>query len=118
VTVKIRDIASAGELLDRVVRIGANQVQGVAFVVEEEEAPLNEARGEAIRAAEAKARVYADAGGFTLGRLMLVSETMDVPGFPQPMQFREAMADSVPLAPGEQELKVRVLVEWEIRQPN
>jgi uncharacterized protein YggE len=118
VTVRIRDIGATGDLLDRVVRIGANQVQGIAFTVEDDEALLAEARTRAMRAAEAKARTYAEAGGFTLRRLLLVKEQVGGPIVFPNARMQEMSADSVPVAPGEQELSVTVEVNWEITQPN
>jgi uncharacterized protein len=113
VTVKIRDITQTGELLDRVVRIGANQVQGIVFTVEDDEALLNDARAEAMRAVEAKARVYAELGDFRLGRVLLISEGVTRPVFPATMRM-DTMAESVPIVPGERELTVTVQVNWEI----
>ncbi len=115
VTVKIREIAMAGNLLDQVVRIGANQVQGISFSVENDEDLLDQARREAIRSAKAMADVYAEAGGFELGRILLVREGFDRPE-PFDMPMARMSAESVPLAPGEREFSVTVSVEWEIRQ--
>jgi uncharacterized protein len=103
--------------LDKVVRVGANQVQGIAFTVEDDSALLDEARRQAMADAAAKARVYAEAGGFRLGRLLLVGEQVVAPFAPKmaPMT-RAAAADSVPVEPGTQELTVEVQVNWEILQ--
>lgn len=119
VTVKIRDIAKAGELLDEVVRIGANSIHGISFTVDDRDSRLDAARAAAMKEARRRAGLYAEAGGFTVGRILSVSESG---GFmPQPMPYaRAAMAakeaDSVPLAPGEQEIQASVSVTFEIKE--
>lgn len=117
VTVKVRDIGAAGDLLDKVVRVGANQVQGIAFTVEDDTALLDEARRRAMADAAAKARVYAEAGGFRLGRLLMVGESIVQPFAAKaaPMA-RAALDEQVPVEPGTQELTVEVQVNWEILQ--
>lgn len=119
VTVKIRDIATAGDILDRVVRVGANQVQGISFTVEDDAALLDAARAEAMRAATRKAALYAEAGDFTVGRILSISETRGAIPYAAmaPRMMAEAKsADSVPIAPGEQEMSVTVTVSWEIHE--
>lgn len=121
VTVKIREIGKAGDLLDKVVRVGANQIQQIAFTVEDDKALLDQARTEAMKSAIAKAKVYADAGGFTLGRILSVSEQSGYQPMPAPyaraMAMEAAPADKVPIALGEQRVQVSVSMTWEIRQP-
>jgi uncharacterized protein YggE len=116
VTVKIRDIASAGGILDQVVRVGANQIGGIAFTVDDDDALLDEARRSAIRTAMDRAKLYADAGGFSLGRILSLSESGGYyPTPPVPMMaMAEAKADRVPVAAGEQRISVTVNVAFEI----
>lgn len=117
VTVRIRDIAAAGGLLDRVVRLGANQIRGVEFAVSDDAALLDEARKRAIAEARRKAELYAEAGGFRLGRLLQVAESGGQMPMPAPMMRMEAaMADmkTVPVQAGEQEIRVGVQVQFEI----
>lgn len=121
VTVRIRNIAAAGELLDKVVRAGANAVEQVAFVVDDDKALLNGARAEAMRDALEKARIYAEAGGFTIGRILSIAEqgggSMPVYAAPMGRMMASAAMEKVPLAVGEQELAISVSVTVEIRQP-
>lgn len=120
VTVKIREIAKAGDLLDQVVRAGSNQIQGITFTVEDTTALFDQARGEAIRKARRTADVYADAGGFALGRILSVSEQGGYVPMPAPYarmaMAAEAVSDKVPVAVGEQEMRITVNVTWEIVQ--
>ena len=80
VTVRIRDLAKAGDLLDKVVKLGANQVQGVSFIIDDDRRLLDKARVEAVKAADAKAAVYAEAGGFRLKRILSIREEPLGPG--------------------------------------
>lgn len=119
VTVKIRDIAKAGDLLDAVVRIGANSIHGISFTVDDRDSRLDAARAAAMKEARRRASLYAEAGGFQVGRILSVSEGGG--NMPQPAPYaRVAMAakeaDSVPLAPGEQEIQASVSVTFEIKE--
>ena len=74
VTVTIRKIATLGDLLDKAVTAGSNQVYGIAFSVSKPDAMLDEARKNAVADARHKAEVYAAAGGFKLGDILSLSE--------------------------------------------
>jgi uncharacterized protein YggE len=114
VRVTIRDIEGSGELLDAVVRVGANSIQGIQFTTEDLSAALDEARRAAVADALHKAEIYADAGGFALGPIVTLAEEST----PPPMPFARAemaFADqSVPIQAGENEVSVTVRVTWEI----
>jgi uncharacterized protein YggE len=114
VSVRIRDLAKAGALLDKVVQLGANQVQGVAFVVEDDRALLDRARAEAVKAAQAKAETYAKAAGVRLKRILSIAEQPEAAVFAAPMPRMAQAAGAVPLRPGEQTISVTVSIDWEI----
>ncbi|WP_370677067.1 SIMPL domain-containing protein [Pleomorphomonas sp. PLEO] len=115
VTVKLRDIAKAGGLLDKVIRVGANDVRGVGFTVDNQDTLMDEARVAALKAVETRAALYAQTAGFTLKRILSVSEgTQDRPPMPMMMAKAAPQSDSVPLAAGEQEIRATVNVTWEI----
>jgi uncharacterized protein YggE len=101
-----------------VVRVGANQISGIAFTVADEASLLDKARAEAMRTVIARAKIYAQAGGFTIGRIVSVSEnTGFYPVQAAPMAaMAEAKDARVPIAPGEQRLQVTVNVSWEIHE--
>lgn len=122
VTVKIRDIANAGALLDRVVRVGANNIRSLAFSVENREQLMDEARSRAMAALKARAELYAEAGGFRLKRLLTISE-QSAPNYARPMMKAMAAppaadAEAVPFATGEQRIAITVNASWEIGQDN
>ena len=59
----VRDIGKLGQILDRVVTLGANDVNSIDFGVAEPEALKDEARKLAMRNAIANAKLYAEAAG-------------------------------------------------------
>ncbi len=73
VYVKVRDLQSLGELLDSVVRSGANQINGIQFDVEDREQAEADARRLAIIDAKNKAQEIADAADVGLGELINIS---------------------------------------------
>jgi uncharacterized protein YggE len=116
VRVKIRQIGKVSEILDRLVTAGATDVGNIAFLVSDPSKALDEARKAAIADARRKAEVYAEASGLRLGRVIWITEDS---GFtaPIPMQARGAsatMAVPVPIAPGDDTLRVRVTVAFDI----
>lgn len=114
VTVKVRDIATVGAVLDDLVGLGANQIRGVSFVVSEADAVRDSARADAVKTARKRAEIYAEAGGVKLGKVLRITEGHEAG--PQPRMYaRAAMAESaVPIEPGVQELTESVTVTWEL----
>jgi len=117
VTAKVRDLASLGELLDKVVQAGANQIQGVSFSASDPEKYLEEARLKAVHDAQRRAASYAKALGATL-KLPPMLREQNAAG-PQPVFFaREALAAgaaaAVPVAPGQQIFTARVVLTYRI----
>ncbi len=124
--VKIKDTTKAGELLTTVGSLGATDVSGLSFTVEDEEAVKNEARAEAIEEAERNADILADQLDVKLVRL--VSYYEEVPGGYYPMydgakggtmmemdaaQSNVAVAPDI--APGQNEIISRINLTYEIR---
>jgi uncharacterized protein YggE len=110
VTVKIRDVDALPAILDRAIGAGANEMSGIEFVVSEQSKMLDQARSEAIADARRKAELYAQAAGAKIGAVVSISEEG---GSPTPRPVRQAMrASAVPVAPGEQELRVMVTVSY------
>jgi len=73
--VKIRKIDDAGKILAGATSAGANQIGGVSFTVDNEEAVKQEARQKAIADAKEKARQLAKDLGIKIGRLTNFSES-------------------------------------------
>ncbi len=69
VTVKVRNTADAGKLVAGVGELGATNVGGIDFTIDDEDTLKADARKAAIADAEAKAKVLADELGVRLGRM-------------------------------------------------
>ncbi|HLH90899.1 MAG TPA: SIMPL domain-containing protein [Xanthobacteraceae bacterium] len=112
VNVTIRDADKIGILIDRAVAAGANDIGNVLFAVSDTSKVLDPARADAIADARRRAEVYAKAAGVRLGTVQWVTEeTASRP--PLPMMSR-AVAAPVPIATGEDTLRVRVTVGFDI----
>ncbi len=113
----IRDVDSAGSVIDAAVAAGGDNsvVQGIGFSVEDDTERLAEARAKAFADARAKAEQLAELAGVELGRVLRMAETL---GGQSPLFAAESMAaDSAsrtPIQPGEVTSEVRVDVVFAI----
>lgn len=116
VTVRFRDIARAGVVLDALVAAGANQINGPNLEVDKPDAALDEARTQAIATARARAELYAKAAGLHVKRIVRIGETGGSEAGPIRPMMAMAMRkeDSTPVQPGEQTLSVTVQVTFEL----
>lgn len=119
VSVRFRDVARSGAILDALVAQGANQIDGPNLSVEAADTALDEARVDAIRQARARADLYAKAAGLRVDRVLTIAESGNALPPPMPMPMVRAMraeaADSTPIAAGEQDLTVTVSVRFLLR---
>lgn len=120
VTIRVRDIAKLGDILDQVVSQGSNRINGVSFTFSEPEQLMDIARANAMADAIRRAKLYTDAAGIGLGRITNISENGGY--VPQP-QYRGRAEMSmvsepvpVPMEAGEQTLSVNLSVTWELDQ--
>jgi len=115
VEVRLEDVAKLGTALDALVAAGANQIQGVSFLIRNDAEMLSEARAAAVAEARAKAETFAKAAGVSLGAILSISEE----GSPGPRPLYAAapmvMAKAVPVAMGEQSVTADVTIIWEIK---
>ncbi len=111
VRIVVRELDKLGQVLDAAVTLGANQISGIDFQVSTADALKDAARKLAMANAERRAKLFAEAAGGELGRVITISEDMSTqPGRP-PMMARTAMsAEAVPIERGSQALEVRVNV--------
>lgn len=115
VVVKARDFDKIGRILSGVVEQGANAVSQLSFTIDDPTELQNEAREKAIQQAQQKAQAMAKAGGFRIGRLILVQEGRVF----VPAPFTEAAfgrgGGGPSIEPGSQEVTVSVTLQYEIR---
>ncbi len=114
VSLVVRDLKALGGLLDKLVSLGANQVNGLAFEVSKAETLKDEARKEAVANARRRAELLAAAAGADLGEVVTITEEMSYGG-PRPMAMRAARAEAVPIEAGTETLEARVTVTWALK---
>lgn len=118
-TVRVRDIATVGEVIDSSVTLGVNQGGNITFTNDDPAAATTEARKRAVEDAMARARTLAEAAGVELGGILELSEQSFAPP-PMPLGGRayrmEAASDAVPVEAGENTYRVQVNVTFEIKQ--
>lgn len=119
--VKIRDFKLISELLKGVVQNGANSVSQISFTIDNPTDVENAARAEAFKKAQDKAKSMAEAGGFSIGRLLDISEGTSYPtyygrgGGGVAMDMVKAEAPAPIIEAGSQEVNITVSLKYEIR---
>ncbi|MDF3855098.1 SIMPL domain-containing protein [Paracoccus sp. P2] len=117
VTVRVRDIAGLGAVLDKLVASGANEISGIAFSREDMTEAEDQARTEAVAEARRRAEVMAEAAGMRLGRLISLSEA-PTGGGPRPMMAMRAQAAEAadtPIEAGELAVRADVTAVFAMR---
>ena len=118
ISVKIRKLDSASQALALIVSTGgdATRINSVNYSIEDDSQLVKDARARAFNDAKDRAEQYAQLSGLSLGKVLTISEvagsTPPVP-MPSPMP-RSAMAEAVPLSPGQQTVGFSVTVAWEL----
>ncbi len=111
VTVRLTDLEGMGKLLDTVVNVGANRINGISFGFSDEVKVADEARRQAVQDAMRKSKLYADAAGVTLEEIQSISETQQYGG-PRPMASMRMAEAAVPIQAGEQTIEAAVAITW------
>jgi uncharacterized protein YggE len=117
VNVRLRELGKAGDVLDALVKQGANQINGPTFTLDKPEVAMDEARNDAVRNAQARANLYAAATGLKVRRIVSISESGEMqPPRPIMMMARGAlkMDESTPVAAGENTIGVDLNVVYEL----
>lgn len=117
VTVRIRNLANLGPVLDAVLTDGANRLNGLQFTVSDPDPLMNEARRKAVADARAKAELLAEAAGVELGRLISLGEQGNYAPRPEMMSMARASDGGVPVAEGETEIRAGVSMVYAIANP-
>ncbi len=113
VTVTIRQIARVSDTLDRLIGAGATDLGGVQFLHADVSKALDQARQAAFADARRKAELYAKASGLTLGGVAWITE---LPAYAttSPGVRMLSASSSVPIAAGEDILRVQITVGFEV----
>jgi len=118
VSIRLRNLERLGSLLGRLETVGANRIGHIRFGVSKAETPLRQARRRAVADARARAKLYAEAAGVTLGRVVRIAETGTyLPDRDRRYLARREMAKNkaaVPVAPGSLEFGATVTIRFAI----
>lgn len=124
ITVKIRELSKAGDLVAGVVEQGINQTSGISFTVDDDKLKeyQNEARMKAFSEARQKAEAMSKAAGVRLGKVMTFSENFyggPIPYYAKGLGMGGGGADaavaSAPIQVGSQEVSVSVNITYLIK---
>jgi uncharacterized protein YggE len=114
VTINVRDIDKVGEVLDQLITAGVTSVGSISLLVSDQSKALDEGRAAAIADARRKAEIYARASQLRLGEVAWVTEDAGFAPAVARTSAAPAMATSVPIAPGEDTVRVRVTVGFTV----
>jgi uncharacterized protein len=119
VNVTVRKLSSLGDLLDAVVKVGANNVNSVQFDVADKSQALKQARAQAVKDAQTQAQELATEAGLSLGAVQSISFVNNIP-LPMMDTFGKGgggavAAASVPVQAGQLTLTVNVDIMYELK---
>jgi uncharacterized protein YggE len=116
VRVQVSKLDQLGQILSASVVDGANAVSGLSFQVSDPRPLEDAARKAAVQDAMAKAALYAEAAGVSLGAVQQISDVAAPSGGPTPRFAMMESADAMPVAAGEIQTTARVTMVFEIAQ--
>ncbi len=122
-SLRVRDTARVGEMLDRAVALGVNEGGSIQFTLDDTTALADEARGRAVEQARRSAEVMARAAGLELGRVLRIEDLASAGQPPIPIADMRMMAmpapasagSQVPVELGETSVSANVRVTFELR---
>ncbi len=118
VNVTVRDVTKLGDVLDKAVAAGANNIYGVNFSVADTTKLQGDARAKAMADAKTRAENLAQLAGVTLGDVVSVSEVIGSSG-PMFDSARPAAmgmgGGGTPVQPGELEVNMSLQVTYAIK---
>jgi uncharacterized protein YggE len=121
-SVTIRDLDSLGEILDKTVAAGANQIYGITFYTSDLTEATAAARKAAVQDAQERAGQLAAAAGVEIGSIVNISEGYS--SSPSPIDYgkgyaadsMQAGAGAVPIQTGSQSVEISVSVTYSVNQ--
>ncbi len=115
VQVTVRNLDSAGPVIDAATAAGATNVNGVSFEVADPDAAQDQARAEAIRSARTKAEAMAKVAGVAVTGVVSISEvsaTSPIPYAAAGMAASDAV--KTPVSPGTTDVEATVTMVFDI----
>ena len=116
VTITVRDLDKAGDVVDAATAKGATDVNGISFELADPVKALNDARAAAVAAARTSAQAMAGAANVNLGTVVSITDsTSPSPIFYGYGDMKAAAPDvATPVQPGTQDMSATVTVVFEI----
>ena len=115
VEVTVRDVSKLGDILDKAVASGANNIYGVNFSVDDTSKLEADARAKAIADAKARAASLAQLAGVQLGDVVSVSEVIGSNGPVYAAMASGMGGGGTPIQPGELNVNMSVQVTFAIK---
>jgi uncharacterized protein len=115
VEVTVRDVNQIGEVLDKAVAAGANNIYGVNFNVEDTAKLESDARAKAVADAQARAESLAQLNGVQLGEVLSVSEVVGGSAYPMYRAAEGMGGGSTPVQPGELEMSFSIQITYAVK---
>ncbi|MFO1125844.1 MAG: SIMPL domain-containing protein [Methylocystis sp.] len=113
--VRVTPIGKAGEIAGSLIDRGVNSFDGIDFDIARPEQRLDALRREAVKDAERQAKIYAEAAGTRLSRVLEIRPIEERDMRPRAFAAKAAAAPGameMPLRPGLQRLSARVSIVW------
>ncbi|MGD9539475.1 SIMPL domain-containing protein [Methylocystis sp.] len=113
--VRVTPIGKAGEIAGSLIDKGVNSFEGVDFAIAHPEQRLDALRRESVKDAERQAKIYADAAGMRLSRVLEIRPINEGDMRPRAFAAKAGAAPAameIPLRPGLQRLSARVSIIW------
>jgi uncharacterized protein len=118
VNVTVRDLTTLGKLLDTVVRVGANTINGVTFDVTDRTKAVTEARKLAVQDARKQADEIAAAAGVQVDTVQSMSVSVNngpVPLYDAKAAYGTGSGGQVPVSAGQMTISVDVSASYLIK---
>ena len=120
VEVKMDNLADAGKVIDVATKAGANNVQGIDFLLKDEQSVRGDALKQAALQARENATALAGALGMRIVRIIRVEDSGSNPVYPvrrmEMMQRAVADAAPTPVEPGTVQMRANVTITAELGQ--
>jgi len=116
IVAEVHDLKQIGAIIDTTAEAGLNNIQGLRFDTTKSAGLRKKALAEAVKDAQATARVLADAAGVKITRILQLSPSYDYPA-PVYRDFamaKEASAAPTPIEPGDLTINATVSIVFEI----
>lgn len=112
---RIKPIQKAGEIAGRLIDKGVNSFEGIEFEFTQPKEKLDALRAAAVKDAERRAKIYAEAAGLRPSRVIEIRPADEMAPPPRAYAMKSLAAPEsteTPIRPGLQRLSARVSVIW------